>query len=193
MPTTIRLRHSQPCVQSGYPGQSQQASLTERRLLAEAYKLWPFLLASACAWMALTCTTNFEPQAAGTLTPPTATAAPTFVPPPSPGTGFPKSSTATPQPTVATRATATIVSTVTPIASSVEPTSTAQPQAIPENPAPPIPSPTPKPSAPPPVVGSNTGNRIPDFTLQLRNGTTITSNILLSENQPTFLYFFAAW
>ncbi len=78
----------------------------------------------------------------------------------------------------------------------MEQASTAQPQATPENPASPIPSPTPKEamsSAPTLVVGSKVGNLIPDFTLQLGHGTTITSDILLSENQPTFLYFFAAW
>ena len=78
----------------------------------------------------------------------------------------------------------------------MEQNSIAQPQATPENPVSPTPSPTPKeamPSAPPPVVGSKVGNRIPDFALQLGHGATITSDILLSENQPTFLYFFAAW
>ena len=164
-------------------------------MLAEIYKLRHLLLASACAWVTLTCTMNFEPQAAGSPDATNSTAAPPFVPSPSPQSGFPKSSTVMPQPTVAP-ATTTVVPTVTPLASTVERTRTAQPQATPENPAFPGPSPIPNeaiPSAPPPVVGSKVGNRIPDFTLQLGHGTTITSDILLSENQPTFLYFFAAW
>ena len=153
------------------------------------------LLASACAWVALTCTMNFEPQAAGSPDATNSTAAPPFVPSPSPRSGFPKSSTVMPLPTVALTTTM-VVPAVTPIASTVEPTSTAQPQATPEIPASPTPLPTPKkamPSALPPVVGSDVGNRIPDFTLQLGHDSTITSHILLSENQPTFLFFFATW
>ena len=172
------------------------AKFDRDKVLAKAYRLRHFLLASAYAWVALACTTSFEPQAAGTLTPPTATAAPTLGPSPSPRAGFLKSSAVTPQPTVATRTTATIVPTVTPIAGSVEQISTAQPHATPEISTSPTPSPIPKeamPSAPPPVVGSKVGNRIPDFTLQLGHGSTIPADIVLSENQPTFLYFFAAW
>ena len=163
--------------------------------MAEVYKLRHLLLASASAWVALTCTMNSAPQAAGSLTPQAATAAPITVPSPSPRTGFPKSSTVMPQPTVAP-ATATVVPTVTPRVSTVEQTSTGQPQATPENPGSPGPSPIPNeaiPSAPPPVVGSKVGNRIPDFTLQLVHDSTITSDVLLSQNQPTFLFFFAAW
>jgi hypothetical protein len=39
-------------------------------------------------------------------------------------------------------------------------------------------------------VGSEVGERIPDFALNLANGSTVTSQQLLSQGQPAFLFLF---
>ena len=39
-------------------------------------------------------------------------------------------------------------------------------------------------------VGNRVGNRIKPFTLRLVDGSTVTSADLLSQNQPTMLFFF---
>lgn len=48
-------------------------------------------------------------------------------------------------------------------------------------------------SAQPVAVGTKVGNRIPDFALDLVDGTTVTSDDLIKQNRPTFLFFFASW
>ena len=48
----------------------------------------------------------------------------------------------------------------------------------------------------PPVdieVGNDVGQRVPDFAIDLVDGTTVTAVDLLAEGQPTFLFFFATW
>ena len=45
-------------------------------------------------------------------------------------------------------------------------------------------------SAPLVPVGIQVGDRIKPFTLRMVDGTTLTSNDLLSRNRPTFLFFF---
>lgn len=45
-------------------------------------------------------------------------------------------------------------------------------------------------SAPLVSVGIQVGDRIKPFTLRMVDGTTLTSNDLLSRNRPTFLFFF---
>ena len=42
-------------------------------------------------------------------------------------------------------------------------------------------------------IGNNIGERIPDFAITLIDGSTITSADLLTERQPTFLFFFETW
>jgi hypothetical protein len=42
-----------------------------------------------------------------------------------------------------------------------------------------------------PAVGSEVGRRIPVFSLGLADGTTLTSNDLLADTRPAFLFFFA--
>ena len=42
-----------------------------------------------------------------------------------------------------------------------------------------------------PDVGNKVGYRIPDFTLELVDGEKVSSEALLTEGKPTFLFFFA--
>jgi hypothetical protein len=42
-------------------------------------------------------------------------------------------------------------------------------------------------------IGSNVGDRIPDFAIKLVDGSTVTSAELLAQRQPTFLFFFETW
>jgi hypothetical protein len=43
------------------------------------------------------------------------------------------------------------------------------------------------------AIGSNVGERIPDFAITLVDGSTVTSAELLAQRQPTFLFFFETW
>ena len=45
-------------------------------------------------------------------------------------------------------------------------------------------------SAPLTSVGIQVGDRITPFTLRLVDGSTLTSGDILSQNRPTFLFFF---
>ena len=40
------------------------------------------------------------------------------------------------------------------------------------------------------TVGYREGNRIPGFTIRLLDGSTVSSDALLNQSQPTFLFFF---
>ena len=52
----------------------------------------------------------------------------------------------------------------------------------------------PQPAAPVIVkVGSKVGQRVPDFSMQLGDRSTVTSEELVSTGKPVFLYFFATW
>ena len=67
-----------------------------------------------------------------------------------------------------------------------------------ENAATPVPSqttaiPTSELAAPPPAIGTKVGNRIPDFELELLDGTILTSADLRQRRQPAFLFFHADW
>ncbi len=42
-----------------------------------------------------------------------------------------------------------------------------------------------------PDAGNKVGYRIPDFTLELVDGEKVSSETLLAEGKPTFLFFFA--
>ena len=42
-------------------------------------------------------------------------------------------------------------------------------------------------------VGSDTGNYVPEFDLQLVDGSTVTSAELVSTDKPAFYFFFATW
>ena len=42
-------------------------------------------------------------------------------------------------------------------------------------------------------VGSKVGQRVPEFSMQLGDGSTVTSQELVSTGRPVFLYFFATW
>ena len=44
-----------------------------------------------------------------------------------------------------------------------------------------------------PAIGPNVGNRAPEFTLLMADGTTVKSADLLAAKRPTFLYFFTTW
>ena len=40
-------------------------------------------------------------------------------------------------------------------------------------------------------IGNQVGDRMPDFTLELADGGTVTAAGLVAEGQPTFLFFWA--
>lgn len=40
-------------------------------------------------------------------------------------------------------------------------------------------------------IGNQVGYRIPDFTLELADGSTVTSSGLVEEGRPTYLFFWA--
>ena len=42
-----------------------------------------------------------------------------------------------------------------------------------------------------PEVGHQVGNLVPDFTLALADGSTVTATQLVEEGRPAFLFFFA--
>ena len=44
-----------------------------------------------------------------------------------------------------------------------------------------------------PPVGAGVGDRVPAFAIQLADGSTVSSEELLAQSQPTFLFFFATW
>ena len=44
-----------------------------------------------------------------------------------------------------------------------------------------------------PRVGSGVGDQAPEFSLSLTDGSRVTSDGLLSESRPVFLFFFATW
>jgi hypothetical protein len=44
-----------------------------------------------------------------------------------------------------------------------------------------------------PATGARVGERVPDFAVNLADGSTVTSVELLAQGRPTFLYFFATW
>ena len=43
------------------------------------------------------------------------------------------------------------------------------------------------------VIGTRVGNKIPDVSMRLNNGNTVSTNSLIAEGKPTFLFFFATW
>jgi peroxiredoxin len=42
-------------------------------------------------------------------------------------------------------------------------------------------------------TGTKVGERIPEFSMRLTDGSTLTSEDLVTEGKPVFLYFFATW
>ena len=42
-------------------------------------------------------------------------------------------------------------------------------------------------------IGTKVGNRMPDVSMRLNNGNTVTTGGLIGEGKPTFLFFFATW
>ena len=42
-------------------------------------------------------------------------------------------------------------------------------------------------------VGTDVGDRIPEFAISLADGTRVTLDDLVQEQRPTFLFFFATW
>ena len=45
----------------------------------------------------------------------------------------------------------------------------------------------------PSKTGNQEGNRVPDFTLTLEDGSTVTSASLVEAGKPTFLFFWATY
>ena len=43
------------------------------------------------------------------------------------------------------------------------------------------------------TIGTTVGNRIPDISMRLNNGNTVSTGSLIGEGKPTFLFFFATW
>ena len=42
-------------------------------------------------------------------------------------------------------------------------------------------------------VGTKVGERVPEFTMRLTDGSTVALNDLVTEGKPVFIYFFATW
>jgi hypothetical protein len=42
-------------------------------------------------------------------------------------------------------------------------------------------------------IGSKVGERIPDISITLIDGSTVKSSELIASGKPTFLFFFATW
>jgi hypothetical protein len=42
-------------------------------------------------------------------------------------------------------------------------------------------------------VGTDVGDRIPEFAISLADGTAVTLDDLVQEQRPTFLFFFTTW
>ncbi len=42
-------------------------------------------------------------------------------------------------------------------------------------------------------IGTKVGNRMPDVSMRLNNGNTVSTGGLIGEGKPTFLFFFATW
>ena len=79
-----------------------------------------------------------------------------------------------------------------PAMSSTEQPSTSTPVLLPTSTPTPAPPPTAAPTvepAPDLPVGSNVGNRAPEFTLTLTEGRTLTSEDLRAEGTPVLLFF----
>ena len=43
------------------------------------------------------------------------------------------------------------------------------------------------------TIGIKVGNRIPDVSMRLTDGSTVSTGSLIGEGKPTFLFFFATW
>ena len=137
-------------------------------------------------------TATNPPAPTATAVPPAPTAttppAPVATIPPAPAATTPPAPTATavpPAPTATTPPppTATAVP-ATPTATTVPPTPTAT--AVPPTPTA-IPTP-----APAVAVGSSVGERAPEFTLSLADGSTVTATSLIQAERPAFLFFFSS-
>ena len=116
--------------------------------------------------------------------------------PPAAATVAPVTQPVQPAPTVAVAApTAAAAPTVAPPPFAA-PAPTITPSPIPTaRPAPtvtpsPIPTPTPKPQLP---LGSEVGNRAPDFTVTAVNGETYTLSEVNASGKAVIVYFFATW
>ena len=117
--------------------------------------------------------------------------------PPAATTVAPVTQPVQPAPTVAVAAPTAVVAAPTvappPFAA---PAPTITPSPIPTaRPAPtvtpsPIPTPTPKPQLP---LGSEVGNRAPDFTVTAVNGETYTLSEVNASGKAVIVYFFATW
>ena len=42
-------------------------------------------------------------------------------------------------------------------------------------------------------IGTKVGERLPEFSMRLTDGRLLTSEDLVTEGKPVFLYFFATW
>ena len=118
---------------------------------------------------------------------PTAAPATVAVVPPTPAA-------TTPPPPVATVPPA---ATAPPPAATVPPTPTAVPPIPTATAIPPTPTATAVPPTPTPApavrVGSSVGERTPEFTLSLADGSTVSATSLIQAERPTFLFFFASF
>ena len=102
----------------------------------------------------------------------------------------------TPVAGMATEAPASTVLAATALVSTDVPAPTAMVEARPMEPATAAPPEPATEVAPPPVsvpIGTSEGERVPDFALDLADGSTVTSAQLLEAGQPAFLFFLATW
>ncbi len=148
---------------------------------------------------------------------PTATPATVAVVPPTPAPTTPPTPAPTTPPAPAATVAPAPVATVPPAPTALPPTATAVPPAPTATTPPPptatavpptptaIPTPAPTATAVPPTptaiptpapavaVGSSVGERVPEFTLSLADGSTVSATSLIQAERPTFLFFFASF
>lgn len=143
--------------------------------------------AAAASPTATPATVAVVPPTPAATTPPAPAAIPTPAPvatvPPAP-TAPPPTATTPPAPTATAVPPAPTATTPPPTATAIPPTPTAT--AVPPTPTA-IPTP-----APAVAVGSSVGERVPEFTLSLADGSTVSATSLIQAERPTFLFFFSS-
>lgn len=145
--------------------------------------------AAAASPTAAPATVAVVPPTPAATTPP----APTATVAPAPVATVPPPPTAPPPTATAVPPTPSATAPPPPTATAVLPTPTAIPTPAPTATAvPPTPTTIPTP-APAVAVGSSVGERVPEFTLSLADGSTVSATSLIQAERPTFLFFFASF
>jgi hypothetical protein len=171
---------------------------TYRTFLAVATLGAVLLLAAGCGAGAPAAEPSPPEAAAVNAGQPTATTAPPAAAPLATAAQAAQAASAANPPAVAmaTEAPASTVPAATVSVAANAPAPTAMVEAQPTEPATAVRQEPATEVPPPPVsvpIGTSEGERVPDFALDLADGSTVTSAQLLEAGQPTFLFFLATW